>query len=81
MNTIGVFSRKFVGNTSMGFTQFADGIIIAEIDNPFANATISLCGMGHVVASCPKHQTMPVLWLSKLAEFTTGKAVRGGVPI
>lgn len=64
----------------MRFTQFADGIVVAEIDNPLATATISLYG-GHVVAWWPKHQTTPVLWLSKLAKFATGKAIRGGVPI
>ena len=80
MNTIGALSRKFAGNNFMRFTQFADGIVVAEIDNPLATATISLYG-GHVVAWCPKHQTTPVLWLSKLAKFATGKAIRGGVPI
>ena len=28
----------------MRFTQFPDGIVVAEIDNPFATATISLYG-------------------------------------
>lgn len=80
MNTIDALNRKFVAGNHLRFTQLAEGIVVAEIDNPLATATISLHG-GHVVAWWPKHQTTPVLWLSKLAKLVSGKAIRGGVPI
>ena len=62
------------------FKQLPDGIVVAEIDNSLATATISLEG-GHVITWWPKHQSSPVLWVSKLAKFIPGKAIRGGVPI
>ncbi len=62
------------------FKQLPDGIVVAEIDNALATATISLDG-GHVITWWPKHQSSPVLWVSKLAKYIPGKAIRGGVPI
>lgn len=56
------------------------GLVLAKIDTPHATATVSMCG-GHVVSWRPKHQVEPVLWVSKLAKFTPGKAIRGGAPI
>ncbi|WP_257274537.1 D-hexose-6-phosphate mutarotase [Endozoicomonas sp. SESOKO4] len=52
---------------------------VLEIDNPFANAMISLQG-GQVLSYQPKGQEK-VLWMSPLADMTEGKAIRGGVPV
>ena len=73
-------NRKFSAGSQVNFKQISDGIVVAEIDNPLATATISLNG-GHVVTWWPKHQASPVLWVSKLVKFISGKAIRGGVPI
>jgi glucose-6-phosphate 1-epimerase len=62
------------------FKSLAENIMLAEIDTPLAAAKISLYG-GHVVSWQPKTQAMPVLWISELARFQYGKAVRGGIPV
>lgn len=80
MNTLDELNSKFAASNHLRFTQLADGIVVAEIDNPLATATISLYG-GHIAAWRPKHQVAPVLWLSKRVKFVPGKAIRGGVPI
>lgn len=73
-------NSRFSIASQVSFKQLPDGIVVAEIDNALATAMISLDG-GHVVTWWPKHQSSPVLWVSKLAKFIPGKAIRGGVPI
>lgn len=80
MDSIRELALRFGGDAQILFQQLADGVVLAEIDNSLATATISLYG-GHVVTWRPKHQVEPVLWVSKLAQFKPGKAIRGGVPI
>lgn len=62
------------------FKSIAENITLVEIDTPLASAKISLYG-GHIVSWRPKTQTIPVLWVSELAKFQHGKAIRGGIPI
>jgi D-hexose-6-phosphate mutarotase len=73
-------TRRFGGQEQCSFRQLGDGVVVAEIDNSLATATISLYG-GHIVSWRPKHQVEPVLWVSKSVQFKLGKAIRGGVPI
>lgn len=73
-------NSRFGIASQVSFKQLPDGIVVAEIDNALATATISFDG-GHVVTWRPKRQSSPVLWVSKLAKFIPGKAIRGGVPI
>jgi D-hexose-6-phosphate mutarotase len=73
-------TRRFGGNAQLHFRELGEGVVVAEIDNSLATATISLYG-GHVVSWRPKNQVEPVLWVSNLAQFKLGKAIRGGVPI
>lgn len=73
-------NSRFGIDSQIHFKPLHDGIVVAEIDNALAAATISIQG-GHVVTWWPKHQAFPVLWVSKLAKFIPGKAIRGGVPI
>jgi D-hexose-6-phosphate mutarotase len=80
MNDIAVLNQRFSTSSQLRFRQLTSEVVVAEIDNSLAAATISLYG-GHVVNWRPKHQVEPVLWLSKLAQFKPGKAIRGGVPI
>lgn len=49
------------------------------VDSPLCQAVISLYG-GQVLEFIPHNKT-PLLWLSPKASFTTGKAIRGGIPI
>jgi D-hexose-6-phosphate mutarotase len=80
MNDSESIDRRFSRGSQIRFGQRGNGLVVAEIDTSLAIATISLQG-GHVVTWRPKHQTMPVLWVSKLVKFQQGKAIRGGVPI
>lgn len=52
---------------------------LVEIMNEAAMAVLSLHG-GHVLAYQPLGQK-PVLWVSKLARFQHGEAIRGGIPV
>lgn len=56
-----------------------DELEIIIIDHPSCKAAITLQG-GHLIAWQPADQ-QPVIWLSNAAEFKTGKAIRGGVPV
>ena len=57
----------------------ADGLARAQVTLPAGNATVYLYG-AHVTHWQPAGQA-PVIWLSPLAEFGHGKAIRGGVPV
>lgn len=73
-------NKKFSIGSGLNFKQLDSGIIVIEIDTPVATATISLVD-GQVLTWQPKSQSEPVLWLSKRAQYISGKAIRGGVPI
>lgn len=62
------------------FRGTGEGLVVAEIDNAHATASISLQG-AHVMRWQPKSATQPVIWLSKLARLLPGKSLRGGVPV
>jgi glucose-6-phosphate 1-epimerase len=80
MADLEVLNRHFVVGPEARFGKLADGVVVAEIDNSLATATISLYGR-YVVSWRPKHQNKLVIWVSKLAQFKPGKVIRGGVPI
>ncbi|MGK0186000.1 MAG: glucose-6-phosphate 1-epimerase [Verrucomicrobiales bacterium] len=64
------------------FLQFCagpGGLTIAKMSSPQGTSTIALHG-GHVLEYTPTDQ-QPVLWLSKKAVFSSGKAIRGGIPV
>lgn len=58
----------------------SNGLQYLKIDNPLAQATVSLQG-AHVSWWRPKSTTEDVLWLSTDARFEKGRSIRGGVPI
>ncbi|MDD3516862.1 MAG: D-hexose-6-phosphate mutarotase [Chromatiales bacterium] len=64
----------------LSFREAAAGIVVAEIDNAQAVASICLQG-GHVMSWRPKSQAEPVVWLSPLAKLAPSKSIRGGVPV
>lgn len=63
----------------VGFRTSRDGLILAEIRNAHAAASVSLQG-GHVVSYAP-HGQAPVLFTSAQSAFAPGKTIRGGIPI
>ena len=73
-------------NTQFGIKQhlsFRDdpsGLVVAEISN--AQASASLCLQGaHLMTWKPRTQAVPVIWLSREAKLTAGKSIRGGSPV
>ncbi|HEU0234619.1 MAG TPA: D-hexose-6-phosphate mutarotase [Gallionella sp.] len=80
MTTAQQLNEQFGINGQLGFREDASGLVIAEISNP--QATASLCLQGaHLMAWQPASQAVPVLWLSRDAKLAAGKSIRGGVPV
>jgi len=77
---IALLNKKFGIGEELGFKEIAAGITAIEVDTALAAASVSLMG-GQVLTWHPKSQQEPVLWVSKLAQYISGKAIRGGVPI
>lgn len=77
---IASLNKKFGIGNELGFKEIAAGITAIEVDTALTTASISLMG-GQVLTWHPKSQQEPVLWVSKLAQYVPGKAIRGGVPI
>ena len=58
----------------------ASGLVVAEISNSQASASLCLQG-AHLMEWKPNSQTVPVIWLSRDAKLAAGKSIRGGVPV
>ncbi|HWS03844.1 MAG TPA: D-hexose-6-phosphate mutarotase [Gammaproteobacteria bacterium] len=63
----------------LSFKDTASGLIVAEVNNAHAMASIALQG-AHLMTWAPKGE-LPVIWLSEDAKLAPGKSIRGGVPI
>lgn len=63
----------------LSFKDVPGGLVVAEVDNTHATASIALQG-AHLMTWAPKGE-LPVIWLSKDAKLAPGKSIRGGVPI
>ncbi len=65
-----------------GFIRFEEGpggLPVACLKNGHAETMVSIYG-GHVLSYLPDGEE-PVLWVSEKAQYETGKAIRGGIPI
>jgi D-hexose-6-phosphate mutarotase len=72
-------NRDFGIEGQVEFEIGREGFPRAAITNAFARAEIYLHG-AHVTAFQPRG-TNPVLWMSDVALFASGKAIRGGIPV
>lgn len=70
---------QFAIANHLTFKEGPGGLPMAEINNAHASARVALQG-GHVVSFQP-HGQKPVLWVSQLARYEPGKALRGGIPV
>ena len=78
MQTIENLNARYAIAHHLSFKE-SDGLIVVEIDN--AHATASICLQGaHLMTWTPKGQ-QPVIWLSPAAKLAPGKSIRGGVPV
>jgi D-hexose-6-phosphate mutarotase len=64
----------------LNFREDASGLIVAEISNGQASASLCLQG-AHLMRWKPNSQPVPVIWLSRDAKLAAGKSIRGGVPV
>jgi len=80
MTTAQQLNAQFGIDGQLSFREDASGLIVAEISN--TQATASLCLQGaHLMTWQPKSQPVPVVWLSRDAKLAAGKSIRGGVPV
>ena len=80
MSTAQQLNAEFGIDGQLNFREDASGLVVAEINN--AQATASLCLQGaHLMTWQPKSQAVPVVWLSRDAKLAAGKSIRGGVPV
>lgn len=79
MEEILVLNKRFGAAGRIAFREGPGGHPIAVLVAPQGVCEISLYG-GHVVSYRPLGHR-DALWLSPLAEFEDGKAIRGGIPV
>jgi len=80
MNHLETLNSRFAIAEQLRFNLAGDGLVVAEIANAHASATICLQG-GHVMTWKPAAASEPVVWLSRLAKLAPGKSIRGGAPV
>lgn len=76
---IDALNERFGIGSQLQFFKGRDGLPAVRIDNAQATAEVYLHG-AHITAFQPRGHE-PVLWMSPLAQFQAGKAIRGGVPV
>ncbi|BBL72747.1 D-hexose-6-phosphate mutarotase [Methylogaea oryzae] len=79
MTDIAALNARHGGDGAIAFTQDAGGLVLAEVANAQARATLALQG-AQLTTWSPAGEP-PVLWLSPGAILRPGKAIRGGVPL
>lgn len=80
MTTAQQLNSQFAIEGQLSFHEDTSGLIVADIRN--AQATASLCLQGaHLMTWQPKSQAVPVIWLSRDAKLAQGKSIRGGSPV
>ncbi len=80
MTTAQQLNAQFGISGHLEFREDTGGLIVAEINNPQASASLCLQG-AHLMTWRPRSQTVPVIWLSRDAKLAAGKSIRGGAPV
>jgi glucose-6-phosphate 1-epimerase len=80
MTTAQQLNGQFGIKGQLKFREDASGLIVAEIGNSQASASLCLQG-AHLMTWKPNSQPVPVIWLSRDAKLAAGKSIRGGVPV
>ena len=76
---IDLLNKQFAISNHIIFKAGPGGLIVAEINNEQASATVFLHG-GQATSFRPNGQES-VLFLSNLSHFESGKPIRGGIPV
>jgi len=80
MTTAQQLNKQFGIGEQLIFSEDPSGLVVAEINNAEATATLCLQG-AHLMSWRPKNQVVPVVWLSRDAKMAVGKSIRGGAPV
>lgn len=80
MITAQQLNSQFGIKQHLNFREDDSGLIVADIQNDQASASLCLQG-AHLMTWQPKSQTVPVVWLSRDAKLAQGKSIRGGAPV
>ncbi|PHS70239.1 MAG: D-hexose-6-phosphate mutarotase [Methylophaga sp.] len=80
MDKLVKLNQQFGIKEQLKFVQDSGDHIMIDIDNVHARARISLYG-GQVLSYQPQGEAEDLLFLSDIAYFQEGKAIRGGIPI
>lgn len=79
-NDLNDLNDRFAIPFKLRFKTIGEGLVVADITN--ANATASICLQGGQLLSWqPVLATKPVVWMSQEARFAAGKSIRGGIPV
>lgn len=80
MITVQQLNTQFGIKGQLEFREDASGLVVADIRNQHASASLCLQG-AHLMTWKPGSQPEPVIWLSHDAKLAVGKSIRGGVPV
>ena len=80
MITAQQLNMQFGIDKRLEFRADASGLVVAEIRNEQASASLCLQG-AHLKTWKPRSQSVPVIWLSRDARLSAGKSIRGGAPV
>jgi len=76
---ISTLNHSFAIDKKIRFRDAGDGFPVADITTGHGTAAVALQG-AHLLSWVPADQE-PVIWMSKDAQFATGKSIRGGTPV
>lgn len=79
MTDLAALNKRFGIAEQLIFREGPGGLVVGEVTNRHATATIALQG-AHVVTWAPRGEK-PVIWVSRAAKYAPGKSIRGGVPV
>lgn len=79
MSDLSTLNQQFGIAGQLEFVEAAPGMVVANINNAHAAASIALQG-AHLMTFKPVGQA-DVIWMSPVAKLVVGKSIRGGVPV
>jgi glucose-6-phosphate 1-epimerase len=79
MGDLAALNARFGIAGKLNFRENLLGLIVADVNNDHASASIALYGAQ--ILSWTLRNAQPVIWMSKAAKYVPGKSLRGGVPI
>ena len=71
---------RFAIPFKLRFKTVGEGLVVADISNAHATASICLQG-GHLLSWRPVSSSEPVIWMSSDAAFAPNASIRGGIPV